>query len=91
MFTSDFIGAHGDEGARHANCTKDVIRESDQSFSVPKEYVEFGFEFDIMAGRAWPYSNPFWSVSDEKFKDIDKVGDIYIDGGYVNVLACVVY
>ena len=38
-------------------------------------YVEFGFEFDIVAGREWPYSNVFWTAADSKEEKLD---DIYI-------------
>ena len=44
-------------------------------FYIDGDYTEFGFEFDINGGRSWPYSQPFWSMSDS---EKEKVNDIYI-------------
>ena len=33
-------------------------------YNIPKDYVEFGFEFDIVSGISWPYSNVFWTAAD---------------------------
>ena len=30
---------------------------------IGKSYVEFGFEFDIVWGTDWPYSNVFWTAA----------------------------
>ena len=38
-------------------------------------YVEFGFEFDVVAGRDWPYSGVSWTAAQS---EKEKVEDIYI-------------
>ena len=42
------------------------IGDSKCCIRVPKDYVEFGFEFDIKGGTTWPYSNVFWTAADSK-------------------------
>ena len=48
----------------------------DYDFYIDGDYVEFGFEFDITWGRDWPYSHPFWFISDS---EKEKVNEIYIE------------
>ena len=44
-------------------------------------YAEYGFEFDVLAGTNWPYSDVFWTEADSQR---EKVDTIYIDvEGYV--------
>ena len=38
-------------------------------------YVEYGFEFYVVAGRDWPYSNVFWTAADSAREKLD---DVYI-------------
>ena len=48
----------------------------DHTKYIDDDYVEFGFEFDVVAGRDWPYSGVFWTASDSSR---EKVEDIYIE------------
>ena len=48
----------------------------DFEYYIDDDYVEFGFEFDILWGKTWPYSNVFWTISDS---EKTKVKDIYIE------------
>ena len=41
-------------------------------------YAEYGFEFDIVAGMSWPYSDVFWTEADSQR---EKVDTIYIGTG----------
>ena len=44
------------------NWEKKYKKGDPDTFFVPAEYVEFGFEFDISGGTNWPYSQPFWLI-----------------------------
>lgn len=41
-----------------------------KQFIVSGKYAEFGFEFNIVRGTDWPYSNVFWHLQDGVAKDI---------------------
>lgn len=60
----------------------DVISDHEDIFEwfvrVPKDYVEFGFEFDQKDGTDWPYSDVFWTVDDAKR---EQARNIRIDTG----------
>lgn len=55
---------------------RDVIAGDDKSFSIPGDYVAFGFSVDISLGTDWPYSGVFWN---DPNTPVDKVY-IYVDG-----------
>ncbi len=50
----------------------------DCTLQIPKDYVEFGFEFDQKDGTSWPYSNVFWTADDSKN---EQARNIRIDTG----------
>lgn len=60
-----------------------IINETNGNHSqhIDPDYVEFGFEFDIMSGTDWPYSGVFWTAnkSEELKSKGGKVEDIQID------------
>lgn len=39
--------------------------EDVHDYKISREYVEFGFEFDILSGTRWPYSQPFWLIRED--------------------------
>ena len=48
----------------------------DHELYLDRSYVEYGFEFDIVAGRNWPYNDVFWTAEDSAR---EKVWDIHIE------------
>ena len=42
----------------------------DREFTMSGKYAEFGFEFDIVWGTDWPYSDVFWHQQDGVAEDI---------------------
>ena len=51
-------------------------------FNIPKDYVEFGFEFDINGGISWPYSNVFWTPEDSAKTPVHTIL-IYAGGAFL--------
>ena len=56
-------------------------KQSDEktTFTIDPDYVEFGFEFDIIGGTRWPYTDIFWNEERSKSKKVDTI-DVHIGG-----------
>ena len=44
-----------------------------QKFTVSRDYVELGFEFNVVTGIVWPYSGVFWKVADTQAEKVSAV------------------
>ena len=51
----------------------DEVIDRDFEFEVSKEYVEFGFEFDVLAGTDYPYSGVFLTAEDTAKTQPEKI------------------
>ena len=55
----------------------------DHQLDIDDDYVEFGFEFDIVGGVNWPYSKVFWKAEQSMEDPVDNIF-IYMDGTSLN-------
>lgn len=44
-----------------------------KNFNVSTVYTEFGYEFDIVWGTDWPYSNVFWNAEKSEQEDVRNI------------------
>ena len=58
-------------------------------YTIPRSYVEFGFEFDITGGTYWPYSNVFWTAEQSASTPVDTIK--CVTGGTVRTASVTIY
>ncbi len=72
--------------ARKEGGTWEKVYNNDKTspFYISREYVAFGFEFDIMAGTDWPYSDVFWTEKQTRSISLVDTIDVCMGGGVIN-------
>ena len=50
-----------------------IEHEKLNDYTIPKKYVEFGFEFDVKDGTNWPYSGVFRTAADSEKTPVEKI------------------